>query len=85
MGGSGNDTIIKYGSENISINAGDGDDTIITGSVLNNPGKDPQYYNLVSNATVRGGSGNDYIENRGGKNITFVYNDGDNNDTIYGL
>ena len=67
--GIGDDTIINYG-DNVDINANEGNDFI------NNAG---------SNVTITGGAGDDTIKNFGHMNATFIYANGDGNDTVYDL
>ena len=73
-GGAGNDTIYGTGGDDVitdaggtnTIYGGDGDDTVTA----------------TGSSTVYGGAGNDSLRAVGGGNDTYVFNRGDDNDTI---
>ncbi len=90
--GTGNDTIINSGS-NSMLDGGAGDDLIYNGYYYYEPWDvfyDDSYNNEhndkggSSKVTIEGGTGNDYIKNRG-SNILFKYAAGDGNDYIEGF
>ena len=82
FGGYGNDTIRAIDTWGSSIDAGDGDDVIKLD-------KSQSQYNYPTRGTINSGKGNDTIYNNvdtvfsGGS--LFIYNNGDGNDTFYGL
>ena len=72
--GAGDDSIHNEGS-NVTIDTGDGNDTIEQWS----------YGSYGNNDTLIGGKGNDLISIYGSGNNLIQYANGDGNDTIYGL
>ena len=95
--GAGNDSVVTdvlsyYGSSNYrsaTVNGGEGDDTLKVRdnqtSLNGDAGNDliSVYSSDWENNTLQGGKGNDVIY--GGKANTFIYEEGDGNDTIWGF
>ena len=91
--GAGNDTILNYG-DYVTVNGGADKDSITNGTedaadvgifsqIYAGAGNDTitNYANLV---TIEAGAGDDVIKNSGSA-ITYRFNTGDGNDTIYGF
>ena len=85
-GGDGNDTIENSDggdNENVTINAGAGDDSIYNDSanvtITGGAGNDSIYNNYASNVTIDGGDGKDFISSVG-DNVTIT--GGAGNDTL---
>ena len=92
-GGAGNDTINNSGSNSV-LDGGNGDDLIYNGYYYYEPWEENGFLeesynkeyndeNGSSKVTISGGAGNDEIHNNGSE-ITYKYNSGDGDDTIYG-
>ena len=72
-GTSDDDTIENYSAEGVTINAGDGDDSIKNyGSLtaVNGGDGDDDIYNFSSQVTITGGAGKDSIENWEGSSVS---------------
>lgn len=88
-GGAGNDSLISSGN-NVTLDGGAGNDTIQTGGSggLVNGGAGNDLVTISSGAsdvTVNGGAGNDLISAENDAANTYVYGEGDGNDTIQGF
>ena len=78
-GGEGADTIRNFYAEKVSINGGSGKDSIYSGYIY-----DGVAYG--DNVTISGGTDADFISiSSASKNNLIIYNNGDGNDTVYGL
>ena len=88
-GGAGNDSLISTGND-VTLDGGAGNDTIQTGGSggLVNGGAGNDLITVNSGATgvtVNGGAGNDYIDAKNEAANTYIYGEGDGNDTIHGF
>ncbi len=83
-GSDGNDYIINDHSDDVTIYAGAGDDTILTSGLrdfADGGTGDDSLINYQSYTTLNGGNGNDFLINRGGNYPSL--NAGDGDDYIY--
>lgn len=85
LGGADNDTIYNDYSDSVSIDAGDGNDSINNYNnssqvTIDGGAGNDSILNSASNVTINGGTDNDYIYN---KNSNVKIDGGDGNDSIY--